>query len=168
MVYSIVRGQNKIRGMNAAIERRFWAKVRKTSTCWLWTACLNKGYGRFWPMGYGVYAHRFSLGLVGRQVPQGFEVDHLCGVKNCVRPTHLEIVLKAENIRRADCGRKHREKTHCPKGHPYSGVNLVRRPSGQRQCRACGRVRALANYWKTHSPRRARRGPYASKYQRGL
>lgn len=62
-------------------------------------------------------------------------IDHLCGVKACVRPEHLEAVTQGENVRRAAA-----RKTHCPKGHPYSGPNLYVRPgTNNRLCRSCMR-----------------------------
>lgn len=32
---------------------------------------------------------------------------------------------------------RQQDKSHCPKGHPYSGSNLYISPSGARHCRAC-------------------------------
>lgn len=81
---------------------RFWAKVHKTKTCWLWTDGVNSGgYGSFNPGGRVIGAHVYSLSLVGRPVPNGLEVDHLCGTTLCVRPDHLDIVTHAENLRLA-------------------------------------------------------------------
>lgn len=77
---------------------RFWAKVRKTATCWLWRGATNKsGYGNFWDGERNVSAHRFAFG----EVPEGLEIDHLCSVRNCVNPDHMEAVTHAENVRRS-------------------------------------------------------------------
>jgi hypothetical protein len=68
---------------------RFWSKVNKTDTCWLWTgAIMGRGYGNFaYPNGKSIYtrAHCFAWGLVGGSVPNGVEVCHTCDVRNCVR-----------------------------------------------------------------------------------
>lgn len=78
---------------NKTAEQRFWQKVDKTETCWLWTGHISRtGYG----YALGGLAHHF---LVGKP-PEGFEWDHLCFVRNCVRPDHLELVTRAENIKR--------------------------------------------------------------------
>lgn len=88
-------------------EDRFWAKVQKTETCWLWTAAKNgPGYGQF---GLGtredglVFAHRFAYELVVGPIPEGLVIDHLCRTPACVRPDHLEPVTMRENMRRGDC-----------------------------------------------------------------
>jgi hypothetical protein len=77
---------------------RFWKHVLVTDTCWLWTGPLNtRGYGTHG----GKPAHRsLFLRLVGPIRPD-LELDHLCRVRNCVRPDHLEPVTHAENVRRA-------------------------------------------------------------------
>lgn len=78
--------------------------------------------------------------LVG-PIPNGLQLDHLCQVKACVNPDHLEIVDGRTNKSRSKItlnGRNIR-KTHCPQGHSYSGENLYVRPNGHRQCQTCRR-----------------------------
>lgn len=80
---------------------RFWAKVEKTEDCWLWTAAANP-YGVFASgFGFQVKAHVWSWEQVNGPVPEGKELDHLCRVKRCVRPDHLEPVTKKQNAERA-------------------------------------------------------------------
>lgn len=97
---------------------RFWTKVNKDGPvpsyapdlgpCWLWTASVK-------PHGYGQFAitedqirgaHQFSYTTVVGPVPDGLQLDHLCRVRHCVRPAHLEPVTGAENVRRAVEARK--------------------------------------------------------------
>src|SRR5690348_5568596 len=75
-----------------AAERRFWKLVNKTETCWLWTGRLNHGYGYFRvTILPGGSAHRFAWRVMGRgEIPVGMQLDHLCRVRNCVNPDHLE------------------------------------------------------------------------------
>ncbi len=123
---------------------RFWSKVDKTtSTCWLWTACISGG-------GYGVfkldrkqYAHRLAYEWLVGPIPEGLQLDHLCRVRHCVNPEHLEPVTTQENIRRGLGSSFNSLKTHCPRGHPYAGDNLYIQPgNGKRKCRTCGRENA--------------------------
>jgi hypothetical protein len=83
-------------------EQRFWAKVEKTGSCWLWTASVNAktGYGRFGPKhGQMMDAHRFSYLLAHGKIPPGADVHHTCHVRRCVNPGHLQAVSRSENLR---------------------------------------------------------------------
>jgi HNH endonuclease len=74
--------------------------------CHIWTAATNpKGYGIFKVDGRSVLAHRFAKRHRGGTVPAGLELDHLCRVRRCVNPAHLEMVTHAENVRRGDAGK---------------------------------------------------------------
>lgn len=109
--------------------------------CWLWTGgTLTSGHGRLWLDGTSRTAQSVSYEHFVGPVPSGLEIDHLCRVRPCVNPTHLEPVTHKENMRRGVYGMK----THCRKGHPYSGDNLYLDPRGERQCKACRRVQFLA------------------------
>ena len=124
--------------MSEAVERYFWTKVNKTDTCWLWTDSLNNGGYAFFTCGGEHYsAHRYSYELRNGPILDGFTIDHLCRVRHCVNPDHLEVVSQYENTAR---GEGHGHETYCPQGHLYSGKNLYITPDGSRQCRICRRV----------------------------
>jgi len=121
---------------DASKEVRFWSKVDKSVECWLWTGVLYRnGYGQF---GYGKgerRAHRIAwMWANGKPVPDGMELDHLCRVRRCVRPAHLEPVTHAENKKRA-------WKRVCKQGHELTEDNIALyiRPTGyvNRRCKAC-------------------------------
>lgn len=86
--------------------KRFWIKVKKTTTCWEWQGCKRKGYGLFRLNKKMVSTHRISYNLIDPSFPikfkKGFELDHLCRNKICVRPDHLELVSRRENIIRGE------------------------------------------------------------------
>jgi hypothetical protein len=146
---------------DSRLPRRFWDKAAPCpmSGCWLWTASGNqKGYGTFSVRtGKNVVAHRVSFERLVGEIPTGLEIDHLCRVRCCVNPAHLEAVTHAENIRRADysnSGARERARTRCPRGHAYDEANTYRY-LGKRQCLTCRRSRAREQNAATA---RARRG----------
>ena len=70
--------------------------------CWLWTAALKNGYGRITMMNpkRKTAAHRVSYEAFVGPIPEGLTLDHLCRVRCCVNPAHLEPVTMRENIMR--------------------------------------------------------------------
>lgn len=93
-----------IRGHRARrpLAERFWEKVERTDACWLWQGHRNhKGYGYISVNRRHVGAHRVAYEMArGVPVPAGLEIDHLCHVRHCVNPDHLEAVTHMENLRR--------------------------------------------------------------------
>ncbi len=92
-------------GFSRTFKKRFWAKVQKTDSCWLWTGALNSdgygaiGKGRDCP-GNVVKAHTASWIIHKGQVPIGFVLRHKCpGGPNprCVNPDHLCLGSKYDN-----------------------------------------------------------------------
>lgn len=97
---------------------RFWTKVDKTPTCWLWTGALYwHGYGKFWFHRRWVVASRFSWAIEHGTFPLLF-VCHHCDVPACVRPEHLFEGSQADNLRdaarkgRIASGERHGMNTH--------------------------------------------------------
>lgn len=69
--------------------------------CWIWLLkTVRGGYAMTWDQGRHVYAHRFYYEQQVGPIPEGLTLDHLCRVRNCVNPEHLEPCTHAENIRR--------------------------------------------------------------------
>ena len=119
------------------------------SGCWLWL--LNTATG-----GYGrITAGRRSQSLVHRvsyevfkgPIPEGLTIDHLCKVKSCVNPGHLEAVTQRENWLRTTACQTNSERfkliTHCPQGHEYTPEN-TRMDGDARKCITCLRARDRA------------------------
>lgn len=89
-----------------SIARKIIARVEFTETCWLWTGTLGGG-------GYGQLSHRDVAGvhthmahramyelLVG-PISSDLELDHVCRVRRCVRPAHMEPVTHSVNRQRS-------------------------------------------------------------------
>jgi len=81
----------------------FWTRVDMSGDdCWPWLGPLNEtGYGTVWRGGRKLKAHRVAYELAVGPVPDGLELDHLCRVRACVRPAHLEPVTHRVNLNRA-------------------------------------------------------------------
>ena len=127
---------------HCSVDDRFWAKVQKSDNpdgCWLWNAAINpNGYAQF-GIGYKkVYAHRWAYEQVHGPIPKGLQIDHLCRVRHCVNPAHLEIVTNRENFLRGGApNAKLHHAGHCKHGHPFTKANTYIKKNGTRQCRAC-------------------------------
>lgn len=83
-------------------ERRLRDKVVWNGECLLWQGRLTyAGYGHLNLQGRFIGVHRVAYELAKGPIPAGLEIDHLCAVRHCVNPDHLEAVTHAENLRRA-------------------------------------------------------------------
>lgn len=135
--------------MKPTLAERFWPKVNKAGpisihrpdlgSCWLWTASLTKpgGHGKFWIGGSFTTAHRASYEILVGPIPDGRQLDHLCRVRHCVNPAHLEPVSSGENtLRGVSFAAVNAAKDCCPSGHLYDEAN-TRIYRGRRYCRTC-------------------------------
>lgn len=150
----------KCNGVQLRIDRtvplmdRLWANVEKTATCWLWTAKKvdGKGYGQITEGKRAYQVHRVVYEALVGPIPDGLQLDHLCRVRRCCRPNHLEPVTQTENQRRGyGFAGVNARKTHCAQGHPYDEANTIIRHRGGRDCRTCAQVA-----WRKYAAKRVR------------
>jgi hypothetical protein len=86
------------------IQKRFWSKVIKTESCWLWKGNTNIwGYGQTFFNGKAIASHRMSWILVYGEIPEGLCVLHKCDNPPCCNPTHLFLGTICDNNRDRAC-----------------------------------------------------------------
>lgn len=119
-----------------------------TNDCWIWNGGLTKGgYGQISYKGESHLVHRLFFFLQNniwstRQKP----LDHLCRVRRCANPIHLELVTSKLNSQRGETGQHSPKKlwTHCINGHEFTPENTRRYGNQGRKCLACKAVRDKA------------------------
>lgn len=118
--------------MNLALAlEKLWKRVEVTGFCWLWTGETNgEGYGRLQFQGNRSPAHRVVYELLVGPIPKGLQLDHLCRVRNCVNPDHVEPVpFKVNQERKKAKWAKPKEPTEADKrkaaGLCYKGRHVL-------------------------------------------
>lgn len=85
---------------DASPEDKFWGRVAVGAEhdCWEWQGYVTPaGYGKIKRGDRTVYVHRYAYELKRGPIPEGLAIDHMCHVRACVNPTHLQPVTKKEN-----------------------------------------------------------------------
>lgn len=128
--------------MTVPVIDRILSRVEQTSAgCWIFQgAKTSGGYGSVGLGGRNLgrgYTHRVTYEYFIAAIPAGLDIDHLCRIRACCNPWHLEPVSRAENLAR---GLTRADQTHCKRGHEFTPEN-TRTYQGRRFCRACARVR---------------------------
>lgn len=110
------------------------------SGCWIWVAsCHPDGYGKVYYDKKTCYAHRVVYALLRHPIQENLQIDHLCRVRCCVNPNHLEpVTAEVNRLRGYSMSVLNSRKTSCSQGHPLFGENLIVLPK-ERKCRACTR-----------------------------
>jgi hypothetical protein len=147
-------GAPAIDRFHASYERR------GPDECWIWLAgATGANYGAFYPGDGQVRAHVFAYELHNGPVPfeagvkgrNRYHVHHECGNRRCVNPAHLRVLRDDEHTLIDGPGGVNARKTHCIRGHPLSGENLIVSKNGRRKngptwraCRTCANDRKRA------------------------
>lgn len=100
-------GSLEIGAWQQPVSERFWGRVAKTDTCWIWQGHKDpKGYGKLGVQRRGtVRAHRLAYELEVGPIPDGMQIDHACLNKSCVRPDHLRLATPKQNCENLSANR---------------------------------------------------------------
>jgi len=132
---AVLDGQLSLDELPVLALPQYWAtriQVNHATGCWEWTGWLSDE-------GYTSQVHRKIYRRLVGPIPDGLQLDHLCRIRHCVNPAHLEPVTNRENTLR---GTSPTVIAHladrCVAGlHDLVGANARRRRDGRRQCWAC-------------------------------
>jgi hypothetical protein len=147
----------------------FWDKTEPEpmSGCWLSLFSDSNGYGHFRRKKKDYRAHRVAYEALVGPIPDGLQLDHLCRVRCCCNPQHLEPVTCRENLLRGEGPTAtNAAKDVCKRGHAFRRGHLTK--VGSRRCHECdadvhnrkyaadpeyrerAKARAMATYYRLH------------------
>ena len=149
-----------------AIARSLDSFIYKTSSCWIWAGGMTgNGYGNY----CNKPAHRAVYEALVGEIPEGLQLDHLCRVRACVNPEHLEPVTASENMKRtvpyrslSGAALASHNMTHCKRGHEFNKENTryfhrEGRDNLQKDCRICRKMAYNNNNTRRRAVRLARK-----------
>jgi hypothetical protein len=135
-----------------AVEHVRSGVVIDEAGCWIWQRRIeHHGYARTYFRGRNHYVHRLAYQALVAPIPAGLQIDHLCRVRACCNPEHLEVVTARENILRAAGPRTESQGGLCRNGQHELTPENVRETSRGRRCAICHQAKGRR--------KEARRGP---------
>jgi hypothetical protein len=140
--------------MARSVSDRFWRRVRKTGTCWLWKGSSTLIHFRL-TQSVRFRPRRFAWMLLRGCCPENRHAVASCANRKCIRPEHTVWLTMSERaqLQYQTHPPLHKRRTHCPQGHPFVESNIEhsdRHGYAVRRCLACARA-YRRTYYKTHA-----------------
>jgi hypothetical protein len=137
------------------ILERLMERIRVDGNgCWIYVAGKNSnGYGVIYESGHNGkqrLTHRVTYVRLIGPIPSGLSLDHLCRVRSCCNPAHLEPVPHQVNVNRGNSPSMVSRRTGaCVNGHSRNDENTYIDKLGKAHCRRCDRDRKREKRLKT-------------------
>lgn len=135
----------KHRNTDQELRRRILNSVEPcpSSWCWIWMQALDiSGYGVAWDGQKNHKAHRLAYEVFRGSIPENMQLDHVCQLRSCANPWHMEPVTPAVNTMRSNGPAAiNARKTHCKRGHEFTKSNTHIDRKGKRVCRSCYKIK---------------------------
>lgn len=125
------------------LPTHFWDRVEVTGCCWLWQGTIknDSGYGVIGIDYKKYYVHRLVYEALVGPIPDGMHIDHICRIRHCVNPDHLEPVTLAENVLRGySAGARAKRENVCVRGHQLTEDTVWVTKTGARKCKQCSYI----------------------------
>jgi hypothetical protein len=143
-------------GDTTFLPATFWAKVRcDADSHWRWTGMLDKdGYGHSFscqPLGKQRVHRLMYMAATSTMLPQGklailWQVDHICKVRNCVNPEHLQLLSQRDHYEKDVLAAILRKARFCRKGHERD----VHGTNAKGVCNQCAKDRRAMKKFREH------------------
>jgi hypothetical protein len=121
--------RNRNYGPRRPLADRFWEKVDRSESCWMWRGSIaSNGYGSFRGRTGTETAHTVSWRLHHGEIPNGLFVLHKCDVRPCVNPDHLFLGTAQDNSSDMVAKGRHPSLTrsgYLPRGQAHKRARLI-------------------------------------------
>lgn len=142
---ALPRAVEPSRTLGDALARIQDRSITPRPDCRIWVGATDRGYGRISVGGVVMRVHRVVWESVNGPVPDGMELDHICRIRACCNPDHLEAVTHSENVRRSYALRPAMQRSNprqkrgdeCAAGHDLSTHGRACPDGGYVVCRKC-------------------------------
>ena len=119
-----------------SVEQKLRRKTNYVNGCWIYLGQPSTRYADVKVNKKRIGIHRWAYEHFSKNIPEGFQIDHICKNTKCWNPEHLRAVTPKENQLNNWVIQKSIAKTHCDHGHLFSSENIYWY-NGHRRCKTC-------------------------------
>lgn len=80
-------------------QESFNARTVRQGECLVWAGAIRpNGYGVMWDGQRVVRVHRWAYEQANGPIPEGADIDHICGNRACAEASHLRVTSRKQNM----------------------------------------------------------------------